>query len=202
MKRLLLITIAALTISTIECQAQSWLDMLKNAATTALDKVTGGQLTAKAIVGTWNYAKPGVRLTSKDNMSEITAAALTSTIQEKLVAYYEKAGIKAGVIKITMKEDGTFSTSFGEKTYTGTYTFDAENNKLELKYGVTNANGESAAKLSAFAYINGENLQILFAMDKLLGVITMLSDNVSSMSGLSQLLQNFDGLQIGFEFSR
>ena len=111
MKRLLLITIAVLTISTIECQAQSWLDMLKNAATTALDKVTGGQLSAKAIVGTWNYAKPGVRLTSKDNMSEITAAALTSTIQEKLVAYYEKAGIKAGVIKITMKEDGTFSLS-------------------------------------------------------------------------------------------
>ncbi len=202
MKKLIIITIAALTFTATNCQAQNWLDALMNAATTAIDKVTGGQLTANAIVGTWNYSKPGVRLKSDDTMSELTAAALTTTIQNKLATYYEKIGIKAGVCKFVINDDGTFTSTFGEKTYMGTYTFDPKTNKIELKYGTEALNLGKLGTLPAFAYINGENLQMVFAMDKLLSVITSLGNNVDSLAGLSQILQNFNGLQIGFEFSK
>ena len=52
MKKILILTIAALAFACTEASAQSWLDALKSAASTAIDKVTGGKLTEKAIVWT------------------------------------------------------------------------------------------------------------------------------------------------------
>ena len=84
MKKLIIITLAAIAFTTAEAQAQNWLNALKSAATSAIDKVTGGALTEKAIIGTWNYSQPGVKLSSSENaLSDITGSALTTTVQQK-----------------------------------------------------------------------------------------------------------------------
>ena len=61
MKKLIIITLAAIAFTTTQAQAQNWLNALKSAATSAIDKVTGGALTEKASIGTWNYSQPGGR---------------------------------------------------------------------------------------------------------------------------------------------
>ena len=202
MKRIIIITLAFVAFSTSDIYAQSWLNALKGAATTAIDKVTGGKLTAKAIVGTWNYSQPGVKLSSDNTLSELAASAATTTIQNKIAPYYEMVGIKNGLCKFVINEDGTFSSTFGDRTYSGTYTFDAATNKFTLKYSSDYMDLGKMGTVPAFAYINGEKLQIVFAMDKLLTVITTLGSNVSSLATITQLLQNYNGLKIGFEFSK
>ncbi|MBQ2373577.1 MAG: DUF4923 family protein [Alistipes sp.] len=202
MKRLVIITLALITFSTTEMYAQSWLDALKGIATSAIDKVTGGKLTEKAIIGTWNYSQPGVKLSSDDTLSDLTAAAVTSTIQTKIAPYYEKVGIKNGMCKFVINDDGTFASTFGARTYSGTYTFDASTNKLSLKYGSGEMGLVDLGTVPAYAYINGDNLQIVFAMDKLLTVITTLGSNIDSLSTITTLLQKYNGLKIGFEFSK
>ena len=202
MKRLVIITLALITFSTTEMYAQSWLDALKGIATSAIDKVTGGKLTEKAIIGTWNYSQPGVKLSSDDALSDLTAAAVTSTIQTKIAPYYEKVGIKDGMCKFVINDDGTFASTFGTRTYSGTYTFDASTNKLSLKYGSGEMGLVDLGTVPAYAYINGDNLQIVFAMDKLLTVITTLGSNIDSLSTITTLLQKYNGLKIGFEFSK
>lgn len=202
MKRLVIITLALITFSTTEMYAQSWLDALKGIATSAIDKVTGGKLTEKAIIGTWNYSQPGVKLSSDDALSDLTAAAVTSTIQTKIAPYYEKVGIKNGMCKFVINDDGTFASTFGARTYSGTYTFDASTNKLSLKYGSGEMGLVDLETVPAYAYINGDNLQIVFAMDKLLTVITTLGSNIDSLSTITTLLQKYNGLKIGFEFSK
>ena len=140
MKKLIIITLAAIAFTTAEAQAQNWLNALKSAATSAIDKVTGGALTEKAIIGTWNYSQPGVKLSSSENaLSDITGSALTTTVQQKITPYYEKVGIKPGICKFVINEDGTFSSTFGQRTFSGTYTFDPKTNALSLKYGVAKA---------------------------------------------------------------
>ncbi len=94
MKRVLILTIMAVAFTCAEASAQSWLDALKSAASTAIDKVTGGKLTEKGIIGTWNYKQPGVKLSSSDALSELAASAASSTIQGKLATYYSKVGIR------------------------------------------------------------------------------------------------------------
>ena len=202
MKKLLIITLALITFSTTEMYAQSWLNALKSAATSVVDKVTGGKLTEKAIIGTWNYAQPGVKLSSDDALSDIAATALTSTIQTKIAPYYEIVGIKAGSCKFVINGDGTFSSTFGERTFSGTYTFEATTNKLNLKYSSGEMELIDLGTVPAYAYLNGEKLQIVFAMDKLLGVITTLGSNIDSLSSITALLQKYNGLKVGFEFSK
>ena len=211
MKKLIFITLAALTLSASQAQAQNWLNALKSAATTAIDKVTGGALTEKAIIGTWNYSQPGVKLSSSENaLSDITGSALTTTVQQKIAPYYEKVGIKPGICKFVINEDGTFSSTFGQRTFSGTYTFDPKTNALTLKYGGTKPSTIAEVEASlfnlgaipAYAYLNGEKLQIVFPMDKLLNVVTTLGSSVESLSIVTELLKNYDSIKVGFEFSK
>ena len=217
MKKLIIITLAAIAFTTAEAQAQNWLNALKSAATSAIDKVTGGALTEKAIIGTWNYSQPGVKLSSSENaLSDITGSALTTTVQQKIAPYYEKVGIKPGICKFVINEDGTFSSTFGQRTFSGTYTFDPKTNALSLKYGgtkpaTTEEGAEAAAAtpslfnlgaIPAYAYLNGEKLQIVFPMDKLLTILTSLGSSIDSLSTITTLLKQYDSVKIGFEFSK
>ena len=200
MKKFLILAVAALTLTTTSAQAQNWLNALKNAATTAIDKVTGGKLTANALYNTWSYNQPGIKLSSSTNaLSDITASAATSTLQTKMATYYEKVGIKPGACSFVFNEDGTFTSTFGQKTSGGTFTFNAETNQITLKYD----NGLLAlGAINAYAYINGSNLQLLFPMDKLLTLLTTLGSASSQLSTITSLLDNYDSVKIGFEFSK
>ena len=200
MKRIIILAIAALTLTTTNVQAQNWLNALKSAATSAIDKVTGGKLTANAIYGTWSYNQPGIKLSSSTNaLSDITASAATSTLQTKMATYYEKVGIKAGACSFVFNQDGTFTSTFGQKSSGGTFTFNAETNQITLKYD----NGLLAlGAINAYAYINGSNLQLLFPMDKLLTLLTSLGSASNQLSTITSLLDNYDSVKIGFEFSK
>ena len=132
-------------------------------------------------------------------MSELAASAASSTIQGKLATYYSKVGIKAGACSFTFNSDGTFSSRFGQKTATGTYTFDTSTYKLSLKY---NSGLLNLGAIPAYAYMNGTNLQIVFPMDKLLTILTSLGSSIDSLSTITTLLQKYDSVKIGFEFSK
>ena len=200
MKRIIILAIAAITLTTTNVQAQNWLNALKGVATSAIDKVTGGKLTANALYGTWSYNQPGIKLSSSTNaLSDLTATAATSTLQTKMATYYEKVGIKAGACSFTFNEDGTFSSTFGQKTATGTFTFNAETNQLALKY---DSSLLALGAINAYAYINGANLQLLFPMDKLLTLLTSLGSASSQLSTITTMLKSYDSGKSGLECSR
>lgn len=200
MKRLFILALVAMVMGAAEVQAQNWLDALKNAATTAVDKVTGGKLTAATIYGTWRYAEPGIKLSSNDNaLSDIAASAATTSIQQKMATYYEKVGIKPGACSFVFKEDGTFTSTFGQRTSGGTFTFNAESNQLVLKYETGLL---KLGAINAFAYMSGGDLQILFPMDNLLKVLTSLGSASGTLSTITSLLKSYDSIKIGFEFSK
>lgn len=200
MKKFLILAVAALTLTVTNVQAQNWLNALKSAATSTIDKVTGGKLTANALYGTWSYNQPGIKLSSSTNaLSDIAGSAATSTIQSKMATYYEKVGIKAGACKFVFNEDGTFSSTFGQKVASGTFTFNAETNQITLKY---ESGLLALGAINAYAYINGSNLQLLFPMDKLLSLLTTLGSTTSQLSTITSMLKNYDSVKIGFEFSK
>ena len=200
MKRLLILTLFAITFSTSQVQAQNWLDALKSVATSAIDKISGGKLTENAIYGTWQYTQPGIKLSSSTNtLSDLTASAATSGMQQKMATYYEMIGIKAGTCRFEFREDFTFTSTFGQKSLTGTFKFNAENNQLTLTYDSTLL---KLGSINTYAYLNGNNLQILFPMDKLLSLMSTLGSASSSLSTITSMLKSYDSIKIGFEFSK
>ena len=56
--------------------------------------------------------------------------------------------------------------------------------------------------IPAYAYMNGDKLQIVFPMDKLLNVITSLGSSVESLATITELFKSYDSMKIGFEFTR
>lgn len=200
MKRLLILIFLFQAVAVEKAAAQDWLDALKGAASNVIDKATDGKLTAAAIYGEWNYAQPGLKLSSSSStLSDVTASALSSSIQAKMVPYYEKVGIREGACKFVFNQDGTFSSTFGQRTSGGTFTFDGQSNQIELKYerGLL-----KLGTINAYAYMNGTELQLLFPMDNLLKMLSSLGSASSSLEGVTSLLKNYDSIKIGFEFSK
>jgi autotransporter translocation and assembly factor TamB len=175
--------------------AQGWLDILKGAATTAVDKATGGKLTEYALVGTWNYSSPGTKLESTDTAKELGAVLLEAAIAGQLENIYTKAGLKPGVGTVTFAKDGTFSATLGERTISGTYTFDAAKHRIEVTVA-------KAASIGGNVYLSGTELMLVFPITKAVEMITSLGDNVSSLESISKLLEGYDNIYAGAKFSK
>lgn len=198
MKRFLFLTFALL-MSYNQSSAQSWLDALKGVATSAIEEIAGGEITAMRIVGTWQYTQPGIKLSSEDSLSELTAAAATASIQKQLDTYYQKVGIKQGACSFSFNDDGTFSSQFGQRTLSGTYTFDTESFQLSLHF----ENGLfKLGTIPAYAYMNGENLQVVFPVDKLVNMLVAFGSKSSRLAPITSLIQKYDSIKLGFEFTK
>lgn len=176
--------------------AQSWLDALKGVATEAIDQATGGKLTEVAIVGTWNYTSPGVRMGSSDALSNLAGSAVGSTVEAKLQTAYEKIGIKPGFCTITFTDQKGWSMPVKGHDVTGTYTYDASTHAITLTLD------KLGASFTGYAYIDGGNLELVFPVDKLVSFVTALGSKISALSSVSTMLKKYDDVNLGFKFAK
>lgn len=198
MKKTLLLLFAAVALCS-TAEAQNWLDALKGAASTAVDKATGGKATEAMLQGTWSYTRPGVKLVSESTAAELAASAATSTLQSKLESAYKLAGIKAGACSFTFNADKSFSSTFGARTLSGTYEYDAADHKITLHYSTSKFN---LGAISGYAFLNGTSLDLVFPFEKLMTLLTKLGSQISALNTVTSLLNNYDNIMIGFEFSK
>ena len=193
MKRLIVLT-AMLCTMTLTAGAQSWLDALKQVATDVIDNATGGQLTAKAIIGTWNYKEPATRLGGSDVLSNVGGALAGSTVNDKLKPIFEKVGIKEGFCSITFNDDGTFTMPVKSKSISGTYEFDPSTHAITMQMKLGSFTG--------YAYINGTNLELVFPVDKLVDFVTAVGSKISALKNVTAMLEKFENTYLGFAFAK
>lgn len=156
-----------------------------------LDKVK-----AQNLIATWNYAGPGCAFTSENLLAKAGGEVAAVQIEEKVLPYYQQAGITASNTYITFKEDGTFSSKIAGTPFSGKYTFDEATQKITLK----------GLLLSMNCYTKRETngISILFEAKKLLTVL----QTMSAMSGnkdlqtIGDLSKKYDGVRIGFDMKR
>ena len=198
MKKIMILMVAFM-LGAAAAEAQSLGDALKGIASSVADKVTGGKLTEKALQGNWNYTGPGVKLASDNLLAEAGGAAAAGTIKSKLETAYKKVGIREGACNFNFAEDKTFTATMGSRTLSGTYEFDPSTHAVTLHFAAGKLN---LGTVGGYAYISGTNLDLVFPVDKLVGIITALGSKISSLSTLTSLLKNYDSVMIGFEFSK
>ncbi len=196
MKRFLIIALAFCAVSQ-TADAQGWLDAVKKVATEAADKATGGQLTAKAIIGTWNYSAPAARLDGDSTLSSLSGSLVGSTLGTKMAAAFEKVGIREGFCTITFNDDGSFAMPVKGKSVSGTYEFDPATHAITLHIGKS-----SLGSFGGYAYISGSKLQIVFPTDKLMTFLTQFGSKITALSSVTALLEKYDSAYLGFEFEK
>lgn len=196
MRRIFITLIALCTLSTVS--AQGWLDKLKKVATEAVDKATDGTLTQLAVIGSWEYSAPAVKLDGEDTLTSLSGSALSATLGTKLEGAFAKVGIVPGACSVTFNSDGTFTMPIKNRNLTGTYTYNNEDHSLTMVVGQS----EKALNLKGLAYISGTNLQLVFPINKLTDFLVNIGSSVSSLSTITTLIKQYENIYLGFEFAK
>lgn len=147
---------------------------------------------------TWKYSKPGCAFTSENLLAKAGGEIAASKIEEDLSKYYSKFGFSNSNTYFTFKTDGTFAAKIDGKSWNGTYTFDEKTHAIQLKGLLLSASG--------FATRTTNGISLLFEQKKLLTLVKTLSKlnltGSTTMSAMSSIVDNYDGVRIGFEMTK
>ena len=123
----------------------------------------------------------------------------TQTIEPKLQSAYDFVGIKAGSCSYSFKADNTFTMVVGKRTLTGTYTYTAEDNKLVMEFNTTLL---KLGTMTGYAFITADGLDIVHDCQRLFDFLKALGTKTSLLSGVSKVVENYDGMMIGFSLKK
>lgn len=147
---------------------------------------------------TWKYSKPGCAFTSENLLAKAGGEIAASKIEEDLSKYYSKFGFSKSNTYFTFKTDGTFAAKIDGKSWNGTYTFDEKTHAIQLKGLLLSASG--------FATRTANGISLLFEQKKLLTLVKALSKlnltGSTTMSAVSSIVDNYDGVRVGFEMTK
>ena len=147
---------------------------------------------------TWKYSKPGCAFTSENLLAKAGGEIAANKIEEDLSKYYTKFGFSKSNTYFTFKTDGTFAAKIDGKSWNGTYTFDEKTHAIQLKGLLLSASG--------FATRTTNGISLLFEQKKLLTLIKTLSKlnltGSTTMSAVSSIVDNYDGVRVGFEMTK
>ena len=193
-RKSLLLAVSIICATAICSFAQDWKSLVNEIAKTAIgDNAT----TAQTIIGSWNYKGAASEFESDNLLTKAGGSAVSSKIETEIEKIYAKIGFNT--VKFTFNQDNTFNLTLGKISSKGTYTFDSQTKKITLKtkLGVT---------LNANAVTLGNNMSILFNADKLMealkaltGMATKINSNAAT---ITEVLKNYDGLDVGFELTK
>ncbi|MBQ5827430.1 MAG: DUF4923 family protein [Bacteroidales bacterium] len=197
--------------------AQSILNQLlgqgatKDALTSIIENVVGGAVSKLdlSIEGTWTYSQPEVQFKSDNLLAQAGGAAATTKVENTLKKLYDKIGINKS-LSYTFSSDSTFTQTIkigsSVKTLKGTYTLDKENKVITLQYAALGKIG--LGKINAIYANTGTSLALLFDASQMLSftkkVLAALSSvsGVASISTITALIQNYDGMLLGYKMTK
>ena len=148
------------------------------------------------IIGTWTYTSPKVIFESENVLAKIGSDIASDNIEKTLGDQLSRIGFTQGKTKLTFNKDNTCSFTYGNRTYSGTYKFDTSANKLT----VTGALGVETVKCTACK--NGNELYLLFDSNKVLSILTALSNSPIGNTTASSVLGNYKGLKLGWSMTK
>ena len=194
MKKLVCI-IALLCAVSVQGNAQSLKDILSDVAKAVVgDKAT----TQASLIGTWDYVGPDCQLKGDDILKNIGGETAGEEVEKKMAPIYEKAGLNT--IQYTFNEDNTCSYTIKGKKVEGTYEFDAEAKTVTIKAG------KLGIKTTAHIVTLGSNMSFVYDADKILSVVKTITGAASglnaSASTVNKLLEQFNGMMVGFELKK
>ena len=150
------------------------------------------------LVGTWNYQGADCVFESENLLAKAGGAVAANKIESQLNTQLAKVGIQKGACSYTFNKDNTYTATIGGRTVSGNYTLDSKNKTIKLTYLA------GIGSMTAHVAKSGKTLSLLVNSDKLLTVVkgvSALSKN-SSLSAVSSLLGNYNGMLVGMKMAK
>lgn len=166
-----------------------------------VNKLTGNdKIDYKDLVGTWKYADPAVAFKSDNVLKNAGGIAASTAVENKIRPYYEKAGING--LTIIFENDSSFVMQVKKTKLKGSVNRSGDEN-FTFKF---NAFGKTKiGQMEAFVNKETSNkITLTFDASKLITLVDKISQfsGNSSLKTISSILNNYDGMTIGFKLSR
>ena len=162
-----------------------------------ITSVIGAQkVSAKDLVGTWTYSGPGCAFTSDQMLAKAGGEVIAGQIKDKVLPYYQQIGFSSSNTTITFNQDGTYSASFRGTPMSGKWIYDEESSKVTLQGLLLNIN--------CYAKRNANGIGLLFEASKLLTLLQTMAamSGNANIQAVAELSSSYDGLRIGFDFTK
>ncbi len=159
-------------------------------------------LEVKDIAGTWTISGPSIQFKSDDVLEQAGGAAAAAVIKEKLMPYYNKIGLDG--MKMNIAADGNVTVTLKNgKTFSGTVKKGEQEGEMIFgfnKLSSTSKIGNITVKVSKSL----NTLSLMADVSKLQSLLSLVSDklNISQLSTITSLLENYDGIYAGLEFTK
>ena len=152
---------------------------------------------ARQLQGSWLYADAGAEYLGVNPLADMAIAQVEQYAKSRIVA----AGIKPGSFSVTLRRNGTGTITFGERTLSGRYVYNAENATIIISGTINNV----AVSVSGYVRYADGNLDILVeatsALDALLKVYPELATD-QTVQMVSGMLSSFPGVYAKATFSQ
>lgn len=197
-----MIMVALLFVGGVQVYGQSFKDLLNKGKDVVGPVVEQLDVIPKNIEGNWEFSGSAVKFTGDNVLMSAASELAAGKVEDQLNEYLQKVGIRQGLFSYVFNADGTFTTTFNKMNFSGQYTFSQEEGTIELDYGKNEKLKGVSLKTDVSVSLN--SMQLLFNADKLLDFISKISSTVgdSKIGALTSLIDQYDGLKIGFELSR
>ena len=148
------------------------------------------------LVGTWKYSYPGCAFTSDNLLAKAGGEVAAAKVKSDLQPHFQTLGINSGNTYFTFNQDKTFSGKLDGQQVSGTYTYDPNSGAITLKTLLLSLNG--------YITMNTKGISLLFESQKILSVLQTLGamSGNTTVSAISSISKNYDGVRIGFEMTR
>lgn len=202
MKKAVMIMAALLFVGVAQVYGQSFKDLLNKGKDVVGSVVEQLDVIPKNIEGNWEFSGSAVKFTGDNVLMNAASELAAGKVEDQLNEYLQKVGIRQGLFSYVFNADGTFTTTFSKMNFSGQYTFSQEKGTIELDYGKNEKLKGVSLKTDVSVSLN--SMQLLFNADKLLDFISKITSTVgdSKIGALASLIDQYDGLKIGFELSR
>lgn len=202
MKKTVMIMAALLFVGVAQVYGQSFKDLLNKGKDVVSPVVEQLDVIPKNIEGNWEFSGSAVKFTGDNVLMNAASELAAGKVEDQLNEYLQKVGIRQGLFSYVFNADGTFTTTFSKMNFSGQYTFSQEEGTIELDYGKNEKLKGVSLKTDVSVSLN--SMQLLFNADKLLDFISKITSTVgdSKIGALASLIDQYDGLKIGFELSR
>lgn len=196
-KRLIIQLFAAALLATTNVHAQSLKDLFNKANVEKVINAVTEKKSAPQLEGTWNYTGAAVQFESDNLLAKAGGAAASSALEKKVNEQLAKVGINSGQTSYTFNADSTFTTTVGSRKLKGTYSYNADTEKLTLKFA-------RLLPLNATLNYTSTSIDLLFDADKLLKLIAYIGNksNSATLKSVSTLANNYDGMLTGMSLKK
>lgn len=169
-----------------------------------LGSLLGGLLSSSStlsqsdLVGTWSYSGSNCVFESENLLAKAGGAIAANKIESELNTQLAKVGIKEGACSFTFNKDNTYTATIGGRTLQGSYTLDTKNKKIKMTYLA------GLASMTLRITKQGNKVNLLIESSKLLTLMKGASvlAKGTSLSGISSILNNYEGMYIGLQLKK